>query len=432
MTSDGLRIHLEAQTLDAGTLYEKAAFGLLEMTSGDKALTACISTDSGSRQYRAGPCVSGYHLAEWLVWNWWRLRWEPRPPGGPALLNWNMAHCMAAIGEGYAWPGITFASDGFQCEVISSRSDEADAPNFFYLGAHPLVISSMDFEEAVDIFVDQILNVLTRADLADTNLQTLWHDLSIERNTMELTRFRKLEALLGFDPDAQDVELIESRLSDAPLLGENALDEIVVNGAQAHSALTAQQITEVTSRSAFDMNPRDAFQFSNPVTMEWGDVAAWRVGVKIADAVRQETHFADEPIADGKLAELAGIPCEALNSEESTDTLSWIFHPSHDKARVALRSKWKTDRRFDVARLIGDRLFADNSHTPAEPLLPATRSHSYRQKAQRAFAAQLLSPWEAVRDMLGSDRSQENQDQIAEHFAVSSMTIRTHLDNHSD
>ena len=432
MTSDGLRIDLEAQPLDAGTPYEKAAFGLLEMTSGGKALTACISTDSDSPQYRAGPCVSGYHLAEWLVWNWWRLRWEPRPPGGPSLLNWNMAHCMAAIGEGYVWPDITFASDGFQCEVFSSRSDEADAPSFFYLGAHPLVISSMNFVEAVDRFVDQILNVLTKADLADTNLQTLWHDLSIERNTPDLARFRKLEALLGCDPDAQDAELIENLLSDAPLLGENALDELVINGAQAHSVLTAQQITEVTSRSAFDVDPRDAFRFSNPVTMERGDVAAWRVGVKIADAVRQETHFADEPIADGKLADLAGIPCKALRSEESTDNFSWIFQPPDHQARVALRSKWKTSRRFDVARLIGDRLFADSSHTPAEPLLPATHSYSYRQKAQRAFAAQLLSPWEAVRDMLGSDRSQENQEQIAEHFAVSSMIIRTHLDNHAD
>ena len=433
MTTDGLRIDLEAQSLDTGTLYEKAAFGLLEITVGGKELTACISTDSGSRQYCSGPYISGCHLAEWLVWNWWRLRWEPRPPSRDALpLTWDMAHCMATIGEGYVWPNITFASDGFQCEVRSSRSDEADTPNFFYLGAPPLTISSMDFEEAVDQFINQILKMVTKTELTDTNLQTLWDDLSIERETPDIARLRRLEALLGFDPDAQDAEFIEGLLSDAPLVGESALDEIVINAAKADSVLTAQQITEITATSAFDMNPKSAFQLSLPNTMQWGDLAAWRIGVNFADVVRQETDLADQPITDDRLADLAGISPTVLDSDVSTDSFSWIFHPPENQARVALRSRWNTNRRFDVARLIGDRLFADSFHTPSEPLLPATRSHSYRQKAQRAFAAQLLSPWEAVRDMLGSDCSQENQEQVAEHFQVSSWAISTHLENHSD
>ena len=432
MTTAGLRIDLATRPLDAGAPYERAAFGRLEMTAAGKGLTACVNAASGNRQYHDGPYVSGYHLAEWLVWNWWRLRWEPRPPvRGTAPPDWDMAHCMATIGEGYVWPNVTFASDGFQCDVLSSPSNEADTPNFFYLGARPVTVPSMDVEREVDRFVDLILERVSGAGLAGTNLQTLWHDLGIERNTPEIARFRRLEALLGFDPDAQDAELIENLLSDAPLLGENALDEIVISAAEAGSVLTAGQITEVTAASAFDMDPSAAFRFSLPVTMQWGDAAAWRVGVKVADAVRQEARLADQPIADAQLADLAGVSPAVLDSEVATHNLSWILHRPEGQTRLALRSKWKPNRRFDVARLIGDRLFADGLQAPAEPLLPATRSHSYRQKAQRAFAAQLPSPWEAVRDMLGNDCSQENQDQVAEHFTVSSMTIHTLLDNHS-
>ena len=69
MTSGGLRIDLEAQPLDAGTPYEKAAFGLIEMTSGGKALTACVSTDSDRPPVPCGPV---------------RLR---LPPGGVAGLE---------------------------------------------------------------------------------------------------------------------------------------------------------------------------------------------------------------------------------------------------------------------------------------------------------------------------------------------------------
>ena len=49
---------------------------------------------------------------------------------------------------------------------------------------------------------------------------------------------------------------------------------------------------------------------------------------------------------------------------------------------------------------------------------------------QRAFAAELLSPFAAVEDMLGRDYSEEKQNEVAEHFAVSPMTIQTQLVNH--
>ena len=56
---------------------EVAALGLLEIRAGDRLLTAGTDVSGDTPVYRPGPYVSGYHLAEWLVWNWWRLRWEP-------------------------------------------------------------------------------------------------------------------------------------------------------------------------------------------------------------------------------------------------------------------------------------------------------------------------------------------------------------------
>lgn len=61
---------------------------------------------------------------------------------------------------------------------------------------------------------------------------------------------------------------------------------------------------------------------------------------------------------------------------------------------------------------------------------PATRSNTYRQKAQRAFAAELLSPFQAVESLLDGDYSMESQLDVAQHFQVSDLTIRTLLVNH--
>ena len=66
----------------------------------------------------------------------------------------------------------------------------------------------------------------------------------------------------------------------------------------------------------------------------------------------------------------------------------------------------------------------------SERLFPATRAYSYRQKMQRAFAAELLSPFASVAEMLRGDYSEESQNAVAEHFTVSPMTIRTQLVNH--
>jgi Zn-dependent peptidase ImmA (M78 family) len=66
----------------------------------------------------------------------------------------------------------------------------------------------------------------------------------------------------------------------------------------------------------------------------------------------------------------------------------------------------------------------------AGKILPATRADTYRQKIQRSFAAEFLSPFDAVDEMMGGDYSDERQEDVAEHFKVSPLTIRTLLVNH--
>jgi hypothetical protein len=427
MIMSDLRIKLTPGPLNEGLDYEKAAFGLLEIEAGGELCTAYISTDSEGHRYHSGPHVSGYHLAEWLVWNWWRLRWEP----GPAVLSnssldWRMAHCMTAIGEGYVWPNITFSSDGFQCNVISQRSVETAAPGY-YAGAKAVTIPATDYEIGVDQFVTRILQLVSDAGLVDTNLHTLWYDLNAELNDPEIARYRRFEALLGFDPDEVDDERVEDCLKDAEFLGEQAWAEVATGA--AGSIISARHITDATESLAFDMNTNDAFRPSLPVKSEWGSREAWRVGIDAANLVRDQAGLSHEPISDPHLAELAGISPKVLASDISTNSVSWVFLQTDDFARIALRSRRDTGRRFDVARLIGDRLFTGIARTHTELLSPATRSYSYRQKAQRAFAAELLSPWETVREMLGNDLSLENQEQVADHFAVSPMTIGTLLVN---
>ena len=431
MTDSNLLITLTPALLDEGPDYEKSAFGLLEIRAAGRALTAAVSDDFNGSRYAGGPYVSGYHLAEWLVWNWWRLRWEPRlPTDRTPPLDWDLSHRMSDIGAGYLWPNVTISCDGFQCDLLSERSDETDTPSFYYLGAPMVTVSASAFEQVVDQFTTFILDRLQSDGIADSNLHTLWNDLTAERNDPELTRFRRVEALLGFDPDEIDESRIENLLNDADLLGENALRELATGA--ANDIVSAAQIIDATAEVGFDVNSRDALRLNYPLGMQWGQTAAWRIGVAAAKAVRQQSGLSEQPVSDHRLADMAGTSVSSITSLQCTNKSSWIFRPAQGSTRVALRQWRKTGRRFDMARLIGDMLFSEERFTLFEPCAPATRSYSYRQKAQRAFAAELLSPWETVHAMLGNDHSPENQERVAEYFEVSPLTIGTLLINNEE
>ena len=213
-----LKITLEPMTLDAGSEEEKAAFGQLQIEAGGRILTAGADFSGNEPRYRPGPYVSGYHLAEWLIWNWWRLRWEPEPDGlGRADHEWQLAHCLASAGEGYAWPNITIWTRGRWTTLVSRPSPEKASSLFRYSAAGAALVPAADLESAIDEFAAFIADRMDAAGLPETNLHLLRQDLRSERSDPEMTRFRRLEARLGYDPDELETE-------EAEKLGRNRRD----------------------------------------------------------------------------------------------------------------------------------------------------------------------------------------------------------------
>lgn len=149
-------------------------------------------------------------------------------------------------------------------------------------------------------------------------------------------------------------------------------------------------------------------------------------GLATGRALRTQEHLGSEPISDAVLASLSGTSADILKPNPGSGArLAFALKPTERGSRLVLRSHWNTGRRFELARLLGDRLLAD----PGDRLFPATKAYTYRQKLQRAFAAELLSPHESVAAMLDGDASAESQQEVASYFQVSDGTIRTLLVN---
>ena len=435
--SGNVTISLSAERLDSGTAEEQATFGLFAITANDRLLTEGAETGrNDNARLRRGPYVAGYPLAEWLAWNRWRIRWEyGRPARTNAAGEWDFAHRMATVGDGYAWPDITIYSDGLQSFLLSAPTRDATAMPFRYFGASPQRMPAARVEEAIDGFLADMAGRLDERELRRTNLHRLLTDLKVERADPALARFRRLEAQLGSDPDELDEGVVRRRLDDAPALGEEALGEIAADAAAAgapHDMTSARQLTETAEESGFDSDPRDAVALADAGDLPRpGEAEAWRVGKRMAQDLRDRERLDGQPLSNERLAEFAGTTADAIAlRDRRSEGLSFALERGGSPTRLALRSKWAAGRRFDLARLIGDRLLGALSGRPAEPLSPATRAYSYRQKAQRAFAAELLSPIAAVKSTIGGDTSDERQRDAADYFAVSEFVIRTQLVNH--
>ena len=156
-----------------------------------------------------------------------------------------------------------------------------------------------------------------------------------------------------------------------------------------------------------------------------GSIAPWRVGADAAVRLRVREKLSADPVPDDRLAGLCGVDERALDERGIGGKMAFALHANGLGTRVVLRSKWRTGRRFEVARLLADRLLVETE----ESLRPATGASTFRQKMQRAFAAELLCPFDNLLDFLGNDFSDDAREEAAERFDVSSYVVRAVLVN---
>ncbi|WP_213980490.1 hypothetical protein [Sphingomonas sp. dw_22] len=408
-----LQIEAHWERLEHGAPEERATYAGLGIHVGDRWATEVDDVLAG----RTGRHVylPAYRLAEWLTWNWWRLRWEPFR----STQSWRLAHNMAAIGGGWIWPNAAVITDGNHVILRPIPTLPRSSEPLRYLSSLPLLVTAHDFEAAIDNFVIRVLDQLRGSELGATNLRDLWDELIAERSDPKLSRFRKLEALLGWDPGEADDALIEQLEADSEELGIGAVEELAANGAGERAPLGRAELMEIAGREGIGARLGDAatlghgYQGPDPQTLSW-----WR-GVHAATALRAADKLGDDVVTDDRLCEMAGVMRGATDRRIGGVPISFELNPSV----IVLRSGSGSARRFDLARILGDR----NMERTEESLRPITRGRTDRQNAQIGFAAELLCPVEALKTFLADDLTEETYDDAADRFGVSTDIVRMQL-----
>ena len=423
-----MKLHVNAQWLRSrdddfmgfrDTPEDEATLSEIRIEAGSTTLTEAV--DSRTGELRGGANLSACRLAEWLTWNWWRLRWEPatRRNARDQGVGWRSAHELAGIGGGWLWPNVIVESDGFRVLLQTEPSTGSTTEPLRYVGGRGVVILASAWESAVDDFVERVLARLADCSLNATDLAGMWAELSAERDDAELAAYRRIEACLGFDVDQADPGAVERIIADSAVLGGAAMTEVA-----ADRPMGVGEFRRIALDSGFDSNAdAGACVLADSGYRVYN--AAWHAGVEAARVLRQREGLGDGPIANRRLADLCAVDEGALSRSGCVAPMAFALHESAAAGRVVLRSKWRTGRRFEAARVLADRILVDDG----EPLRPATAASTYRQKVQRAFAAEFLCPIHTLVDVLGDDFSDDARERASERFEVSPWAITAQLVN---
>lgn len=422
--TDAMKIDFNWLGRETGDPVERATFAALSVFVDGQPISEV--EDRSAKTVRNDVRASAYHLAEWLAANWWRLRWEPEDQ----TLDWKLSHQLASAAGGYAWPDITFSSDGEDVLVESKASASEEVQPVRYLRDYSAIIPVQQFVRAIDEFVEAVIERLYACEIREYPLLELWREIKDERNDAESAASRKLEALMGFDPDASPDNLVDLIQKLIPEFGQSAIEEI---------AASERVNTQGTLRGLSEVGRKQAVQLQIPALkglqgrVREGIASGskpWERARDTAHSAREEWGLGLAPLSNHELSDLFSIPREVLEDRQGVNALpemaAGFRNGAADRLDVVLDKQRSTGRRFSFARLLGDHLRVGS----AERLLPATRCKTARQKFQRAFAQEFLCPFEALDEFSRKGRFGDDEvDAAANHFEVSPLLVRTTLVN---
>lgn len=371
-----------------------------------------------------------YPLAESLVTNWWFLLHEVGNPTRSADHAFMRRHALVSARDGYAFPDLHVVSTGNQTLVASRPASFPGAKLDFQCGDQ-VRIERHEFIESCSDLVDRVVRRLVSCGVEGTLLQEEW--AAVQAVDPDESLFCRTAAGLGWDPYA-----LSDAQQEAVLRLEDGLDAAILEDAIA--ILDAERLQAQVASIAAALEP------ANGTTLplehvrgtcaqpnEWTDGSPWHAGYALARDVRRRLHLDLEPLpttkalADAFRENPASLD-EATQSRDLgvTDLVNGVVATDQDGLpSFAVRNAPECNRRFHFCRGLAEVLTS-----PGSPVL-LTRTRSDRQQRSRAFAAEFLAPAAALRARVRQPiLDDEDVDELAATFGVSSWLIKHQLQNH--
>lgn len=410
----------------------RATWARLEIQAGQEPVT--LLEDLTSRSSRRSIFVPLYPLAEWIALHWWPLLYNARladreyinRPDASRLADPQFRrNNFRSVGDGFAWPDLAIIPGGDQ-STLSWRPYHSPTARWpiRYIGRGDLVLESSQLRLSLANLIETVIARLDEQGVGDTELHRAWREVTTMEPDVE--DFCRAAARLGLDPfsDAEPYE--QGIISAYNTLPEHLFGDFVdsVNPSQIHDALSWLQTVQVRLER-LEATPQRGIPDINPLPGgNGGTVSArpWELGWTQAKAARASLGLGETR----RFSPQQYMAVEDFNSPELR--IQAIGRGTARSSRVIIGGQHVSDRarNFLLARALWHPATGDDK------TFLITSAYTYKQKIERAFAAELLAPASGISKMLGDDPwsvSPEEVDRVADHFEVPSQLIKHQIEN---
>lgn len=405
-----------------------------EITLGDMSIEVngqCLTRNVSNieKSLRDTIKVSSYPLALWFTTSWWRILYEPAPSGEQLAksYNWENSHDLTSANSGYIWPAIKFIPDGRFLTVTSSQQFDNSRTPLYYPGLKDaLTIDNDTFSSAMKEFIESTVHRLDDLKKRNTDLHLLFEQLSNEINDEDFALYRRIEAILGYDPDEAPDNVINKMQFALKILNENTLTELAAACSVNEAESPVSEIESALAMTKMGIKGKWTYPVSQKEMKK--DLPPWDFGRSLARQLRLALGNSSKKIETKTLCDFLGITSTEMTQKQPSHARFTISYFQDDNFYINLKNENSTyysiGRRFQIARLIGSLLACEG-----EKVIISSECKTYFQKMQRAFAAEFLAPISEVATFVEKNVTSETIGRAATHFAVSPQTIAHSLAN---
>jgi hypothetical protein len=335
---------------------------------------------------------------------------------------------VGAIGDSYAWPGLTFASDG---EIVQLRLEAESSPDVSavrYLRDVTVDIPAAQFEQAVERFVDAVEARLVVRVPDERELIELRDELRAERGNAQVATECKLQALAGLDPGSVSEEWVRTTQAIMARAGASAVEEILAGAPELQGGLAGADVIISALRNS-----------QTTVDLKWAastrarvsaNELPWQRGARVARELRQRMSIPSGPLSKDAFEQLIGarLPLPKSAWSGRGQLLGGYRNGITNGHTAVLVTKDREDsQRFHLARLIG----AACASPPEEHFLAVSDALTAFQKFERSFAQEFLCPWQDLDTFTSEFGTDDDGISVAaEQFVVSERLVLSTLVNH--
>jgi hypothetical protein len=405
----------------------QATWARIEIWVGSDCVTLVEDRESGSSR-RSVYCPL-YPLAEWVAYNWWFLQADTRPSralsqyGRITSLTSELRehHSVRSSGDGFVWPDLVIVPDGDRTHLLW-QDDWPGQPDWpiRFLSRGDRWVSSAEVQRELSEMVSSVLTRLAEQGIGVTALQKEWE--AIGSADPEEVSFSLAAARLGLDPYSDAERYGNAIINAARTLSDDLLTDFLdaVNPERIEPALAwvSSARSRILQPSPALIEDGEAFQRLREEARGVGPLAhtlPWQLGWGYARIVR-ESQEADV----SRPFEIERYIGSNVELSDDPDLQAIGGRTKRRPLAVLGQRRPATTMRFTLSRALWHCIWDD------APVFAVTAAHTYRQAVERAFAAELLAPASGIASMLQSPpevASDEELEQVAEHFGVASMVI---------